>query len=620
MDNEIDRSQRIGIIARLALRRPRVSTSGRAEAARNKPTGRPARAIPRGPDQSWRSCRKSLRSFGIRSAEPTPHEQPKMPSPSTRRASGAQATTAEFAGGSIGPHRGPAPLGGGAAADRSPRAGRQAKHTAAEAVPTAPIPAAAPKAGIAGTGSMQCRPASRGARRRPDSGPATNGAGRRSRASRGSGSPSPPIPGRARGPRRSPHCPTVPGGSRFGKPVRADATPGSSIMPASPGPIGRGSSGSTSGSGSPVPIPAGADRLIRLFECRGGRGPLPSRLAAAPWQRLAALDRSLEFPGGTKRCSTRYSESRFSARRQLRIVSNSPSSASSPRRIAGKKRFLNSVVPVRWTTLSRAGTTRTARSASPRARQAPSGGPAPGPGRRHGYPCPRRGPSRKVRVVPWRIRSIHPAGKTGFPPIRPRSREARPNRARSRRHREPGGALLHPGRCRERYPARRKEVAPAGSRSRGVRGRRHANRSSGRRATPTLSRAPGLPATEPMRPHRRVGAMRRDRALTRPTSCLSRIRPSASGACAVVGTAHRFSCFRADGRRIEPIPRGRPIDTDRGREAASCNRRHSDGRPRRRAGRDGGRVRLPGAARDPIRGARDRRGRTGPRRQLPYAR
>ena len=387
-------------------------------------------------------------------------------------------------------------------------------------------------------------------------------------------------------------------------------------MPASPGPIGRGSSGS----GSPVPIPARADRLIRLFECRGGRGPLSSRLAAAPWQRLAALDRSLEFPGGTKRCSTRYSESRFSARRQLRIVSNSPSSASSPRRIAGKKRFLNSVVPVRWTTLSRAGTTKTARSASPRARQAPSGGPAPGPVTRHGYPCPRRGRSRKVRVVPWRVRSIHPAGKTGSPPIRPRSREARPNRARSRRHREPGGALLHPGRCRERYPARRKEVAPAGSRSRGVRGRRHANRSSGRRATPTLSRAPGLPAAEPMRPHRRVGAMRRDRALTRPTSCLPRIRPSASGACAVVGTAHRFSCFRADGRRIEPIPRGRPIDTDRGREAASCNRRHSDGRPRRRAGRDGGRVRLPRAARDPIPGAEDRRGGTGPRRQLPHAR
>ena len=117
-----------------------------------------------------------------------------------------------------------------------------------------------------------------------------------------------------------------------------------------------------------------------------------------------------------------------------------------------------------------------------------------------------------------------------------------------------------------------------------------------RPCVPDRPRAPGLPAAEPVRPHRRVGAMRRDRALTRPTSCLPRIRASASGTCPVVGTAHRFSCFRADGRRIEPIPRGRPIDTDRGREAASCNRRHSGGRPRRRAGRDGGRVRLPRAA------------------------
>ena len=195
----------------------------------------------------------------------------------------------------------------------------------------------------------------------------------------------------------------------------------------------------------------------------------------------------------------------------------------------------------------------------------------------------------------------------------------------ARRHREPGGVLLRPGRCRERYPARGAERAPAGSRSRVIRGRRRANRSSGRRATATLSRAPrsqrprarravgevgdghrpcvpdrprapGVPAAEPVRPHRRVGAMRRDRVLTRPTSCLPRIRASASGTCPVVGTAHRFSCFRADGRRIEPIPRGRPIDTDRGREAASCNRRHSNGRPRRRAGRDGGRVRLPRAA------------------------
>ena len=215
----------------------------------------------------------------------------------------------------------------------------------------------------------------------------------------------------------------------------------------------------------------------------------------------------------------------------------------------------------------------------------------------------------------------------------------------ARRHREPGGASLRPGRCRERYPARGAELAPAGSRSRVIRG----NRSSGRRATATLScaprsqrprarravgevgdghrpcvpdrpRAPGVPAAEPVRPHRRVGAMRRDRALTRPTSCLPRIRPSASGTCPVVGTAHRFSCFRADGRRIAPIPRGRPIDTDREREAASCDRRHSNGRPRRRAGRDGGRVRLPRAARDPIRGGKDRRGRTGPRRQLPHTR
>ena len=375
MDNEIDRIQRIGIIARFALRRPRVSTSGRAEAARKKAGGRPARAIPRGPDLSWRSCRKSLRSCGIRSAEPTRHEQPKMPSPSMRRPSGAPGDGRRFRGrfdrfawraGAVGRRRG----GGGSISPggasrevhcRRGDAGGAFRRRRAEGGHGGDGIDAVP-AGIAG------RPAATGFRIGDER------AGRRSPTWTGSGSPSPPIPGRARGPRRSRRRSAVPSGPRFGGPVRANATPGSARMPASPGPIGRGSSGSE----HPVPIPASADRLIHMFECRGARGPPSSRLAAAPWQRLAALDRSPEFPGGTKRRSTRYSESGFSARRQLRIVSNSPSSASSPRRIAGNKRFLNSIVCARRTTLSRAATTRTARSASSRARQAPPGRPRPG--------------------------------------------------------------------------------------------------------------------------------------------------------------------------------------------------------------------------------------------------
>lgn len=264
--------------------------------------------------------------------------------------------------------------GGAAAADRSPLAGLRAKHIVGEAMPAARFPAAAPKAGMAGTRSTRCPPASRGARLRPDSGSATNGPGGVRRLGRE----------RVRLPRRS-------RGGHAGRAVRGAARRFRAV---------RGSAG-----------PSARTRRQALRVCRRRRGrsaadrpdrDLPSRSRHAPigssiFSRAAATAArspagSPPFPGSASRRSIDPPNSRagrnaarrdirspgFSARRQLRIVSNSPSSASSPRRIAGNKRFLNSIVCARWTTLSRAGTTRTARSASPRARQAPPGRLRPG--------------------------------------------------------------------------------------------------------------------------------------------------------------------------------------------------------------------------------------------------
>ena len=331
-------------------------------------------------------------------AEPTSRERPNIRfSPSMRRPSGAPGDGRRIRGrsdrfawraGAVGRRRG----GGGSISPGG--ASREAHCRRGDAGGAFPRRRAegghggdtidAVPAGIAG------RPAATGFRIGDER------AGRRSPTWTGAGSPSPPIPGRARGPRRSRRRSAVPSGPRFGGPVRANATPGSARMPASPGPIGRGSSGS----GSPVPIPARADRLIHIFEGRGDRGPLSSRLAAVPWQRLAALDRSPEFPGGTKRRSTRYSESGFFRapaapdRLQQPVFGIVPTADRREQALPEfhRVRPAHDPVPGRYDEDRPVGEPPGPAGAAEKARARPV--------TRHGYPCPRRGRSRRVRVVP----------------------------------------------------------------------------------------------------------------------------------------------------------------------------------------------------------------------------